>query len=272
MERYLRKLEWFREHSVINWHEHAGLGAMKPGEGLENADALVKSMKDAGMEKAVISRPIMGGLHAPVEDIAAVNDFIGAAVQKYPDKLRGLVYVDPLYGEGAIREIDRCRKEWGAIGVKLYNQYTMDDDIQNPIIEYCIEHDLFILMHAGHLTWDQGQPFFSGSDHMAKAAKKYPEAVLQMAHITGGGDWSWQLRGLEDCPNVYCDISGSVRDAGVLEGLVKVMGAERVLFGTDGSFSTSMARLLGARISDSEKLTIMDNPAFRRYWERGTAQ
>ena len=54
----------------------------------------------------------------------------------------------------------------------------------------------------------------------------------------------------------------------MIEALVRAIGAERVLFGTDYSFESSIARVLGARISDGEKLTIMDNPAFRRYFER----
>lgn len=267
MERFLEKLEWFRANPVTDWHEHGNTGTMKPGEGLDMIDALIRGMDDCGIDRTAISRPIAGGAHVTPEAVAAANDYVGQAVQRYPDRLRGLPYVDPVHGKYAVEEIDRCRRAWGAVGVKLYNQYTMDDDMQDPIIEYCIEHDMFILMHAGHLTrFPNDQPYITGSDHMAKAAKKYPEAVLQMAHITGGGDWSWQLRGIEDCPNVFVDISGSVRDAGVLEALVKTIGAERVLFGTDYSFSTAIARLLGAKISDEEKLTIMDNPAYRRFW------
>ena len=271
MERFLEKLAWFRAQPVTNWHEHGLIGAVSPDEDMERSDALIRGMDACGVDRTAISRPVVGGAHVTPEEVAAANDYIGRAVERYPDRLRGLAYADPVHGACAVAEIDRCRRAWGAVGVKLYNQYTMDDDIQDPIIEYCIEHDMFILMHAGRMTrFPNDQPYLTGSDHMARAAKKYPEAVLQMAHITGGGDWSWQLRGLEDCPNVYVDISGSVRDAGVLEALTAAIGAERVLFGTDGSFATSIARILGARISDAEKQTILDNPAFRRYWERGT--
>ena len=274
MERFLtdfqEKLAWFRKNPVTDWHEHGAIGAVKPGEDLGMIDDLIRGMDDCGIDRTAISRPVTGGAHVTPETIAAANDYVGRAVERYPDRLRGLAYADPVHGQCAVAEIDRCRRAWGAVGVKLYNQYTMDDDLQDPIIEYCIEHDMFILMHAGRMTrFPNDQPGISDSAHMARAAKKYPEAVLQMAHITGGGDWNWQLRGLEDCPNVYVDISGSVRDAGVLEALVAAVGAERVLFGTDYSFSTAIARLLGARISDADKLTIMENPAYRRFWERG---
>lgn len=266
-----QKLAFFRGHPVTDWHEHVAVGAVSGNETDDRLDTLVHDMAVCGIDRMVISRPIAGGAHASPEEIARANDTVAHAVEKYPGKIWGLCYTDAVHGKYAVDEIDRCRRRFGAIGVKLYNQYTMDDDRQNPIIEYCIEHDLFTLMHAGHAAREcdrKGQPFESGSDHMRGAAKKYPEARFIMAHIGGGGDWEWELRGMEDCPNVFCDISGSVHDAGMIEALVRVMGAERVLFGTDGSFSSSIGKLLGARISDAEKLEIMDNTAFRRYLER----
>ncbi|MEA4824111.1 MAG: amidohydrolase family protein [Clostridiaceae bacterium] len=266
---FAQKLEFFRTNPVTDWHEHVAIGAVSGGETDERLEKLIRDMAVCGIDRVVISRPITGGTHALPEEIARANDTVGYTVERYPGKIWGLAYTDAIHGRYAVDEIDRCRRSFGAIGVKLYNQFTMDNDIQNPIIEYCIEHDMFILMHAAHLTqrpWEQA--YLSGSDHICAAAKKYPAATFLMAHIGGGGDWSWQLRGLEDCPNVFCDISGSVHDAGMIEGLVRAMGTERILFGTDGSFSSSVGKLLGARISDAEKLEIMENTAFKRYLER----
>lgn len=47
------------------------------------------------------------------------------------------------------------------------------------------------------------------------------------------------------------------------------MGADRVLFGTDGSISPSLGKILGAKIPEKDKITILDNPKFERYLERG---
>jgi len=270
MHDFARELAFFREHPVTDWHEHAGIGLFPDNGDFSIVDRLMSSAANVGIDRMVISNPVTGGTHATPEQIAAANDYVGRCVRRYPGRLFGLAYVDPVHGRYAVAELDRCVKEYGFLGAKLYNQYTMDNDIQNPVIEYTVEHDLFILMHAGHICQiPREQPYISDSTHMAGAARKYPEAHLIMAHIGGGGDWNWQLRGLEDCPNVFCDISGSVHDTGMIEGLVRAIGAERVLFGTDGNFSSSIGKLCGAKLTEREKLTIMENPRFLRYLERG---
>ena len=268
--------ERLSRYHIINWHEHVAVnGGMRKDEHDRRLERLVQDMALTGMDKCVISRPLVGDGHHSFEEICWANDTVGDCVRAYPGKIYGLVFADALYGDKMVAEIDRCRREYGMVGVKMYYQYTMDDDMQNPIIEYCAEHDMPILMHAGHLTQEPDksqQARLSGSDHMARAAKKYPNCVFQMAHIAGGGDWLWQLRGLEDCPNVYVDLSGSVLDAGTVEGLVKHIGANRLLFGTDGSFSASLGRVLAARITEEERAVIFNNPNFARYLKGGRGE
>jgi len=90
-----------------------------------------------------------------------------------------------------------------------------------------------------------------------------------MAHISGGGDWNWEMKCLKDCKNVFTDISGSVIEAPLVEETVAVFGAERVLFGTDGSFSAGIGKVCGANLTKEQKLTILNNPRFERYLKRG---
>ncbi|MBQ2742674.1 MAG: hypothetical protein IJF32_07715, partial [Oscillospiraceae bacterium] len=64
------------------------------------------------------------------------------------------------------------------------------------------------------------------------------------------------------------DMSGSVYDRPQMEEAVKLLGAGRILFGTDNSPSACAGKLLGARISDEEKKTILRGTAFERFLER----
>jgi predicted TIM-barrel fold metal-dependent hydrolase len=74
------------------------------------------------------------------------------------------------------------------------------------------------------------------------------------AHIVGGGDWEYTVRAMRDAsPNLYCDISGSNLDDGAIEFAVSEMGAERILFGTDGTMAGSVGKVLDASITDEEK-------------------
>lgn len=253
-----RRINFFRENPVTDWHEHLTFGEITYEQSREYAKRITEDMKLCGIDKTIVTNCITGGKRASMDIIRTGNDAIGKCCLDYPDILYPLVYVDPYYKEETIKEIERCKKEYNVIGVKLYDQYTIDDDIQDYLLDYCAENRLFVLMHAGYFP-KKSNTATTNSVHMLNAAKKHPDTVMIMAHITGGGDWNHQLRGLENCPNVYVDIAGSVLDSDVVESLVAYIGANRILFGTDGSFSASIGRLLSAKISDDERKIIMNN-------------
>jgi len=179
----------------------------------------------------------------------------------------GMCFVDPHHGNTALSEIDRCVKDLGFIGVKLYNQRAIDDPLQYPIIEKCIKLDIPILMHAGKGSASYSERHLqSDGSHFLNIAARYPEAVFIVGHIGGGGDWHWQLKKMESCPNVFIDIGGSVYDHGIVEETVAVFGADRVLFAADMSFSASVGKLLGAELSDDDKITILAGGRMKKYF------
>jgi len=79
-----------------------------------------------------------------------------------------------------------------------------------------------------------------------------------MAHI--GGDWERGIAAVKDCPNVLVDTSGSIIDMGMVERSVEVLGANRVLFGSDAhgvDLSVALAKVLDAEISESDRQLIL---------------
>jgi predicted TIM-barrel fold metal-dependent hydrolase len=262
------KMKLFKENKVVNWHEHIwDDGSGKLNE--ELCDCFVEAARKAYMDVVVCSLPVSGGEPDP-DTIKRKNDVIAQAMDRHPGFIKGLAFVNPGYSREAVAEIERCVNELGMIGIKLYNQYFISDPVLHPVIEKCIELDIPILEHAGKLrSLPNVQPFLSDGTHFAKAAEKYPDAVIIMAHIGGGGDWQWQLKAIADYPNIYTDISGSVYDEGIIEQTVHYLGAERVLFGTDGSFSQGIGKLLAANIPEKDKIEILNNTKFARYLERG---
>ena len=262
------QMKLFEQNKVVNWHEHVR-GDRSGQLDVEQCDLLVESAQKAHMDVLVVSRPISGGSPTP-DEFRTNNNVVAAAMKRHPGIIRGMAFVNPGFKKEALAEIDRCVNELGMVGIKLYNQYFISDPVLRPIIEKCIELDIPILEHAGKLNLvPNPQPTISDGTHFAKAAKEYPEGIFIEAHIGGGGDWQWSLKAIADHPNVYTDISGSVYDEGIIEQTVHYLGANRTLFGTDGSFSQSIGKLLGANISQQDKITILNNPAFARYLERG---
>src|SRR3954453_21599360 len=185
-------------------------------------DAVVDAADRLGIEKLACSIPIIGGRWATPGEVRACNDGVLAAMRAYPDRILGYCFLNPGYGREALAELERCVVGEGFIGVKLYNQYKINDPVQFPIIERTIELGVPILVHAARLVRAEdvaSQPLTSHAADFVDVGRRYLEAMFIEGHIAGGGDWQWSLKVLRDAPkSVYLDTSGSGVDAGFLGG------------------------------------------------------
>lgn len=265
-------MKFMHENPVISWHEHVhGENGVLDKLDVAAADKQMEVIDTLGVDRIVVSYPIPADRHCPPEKFIKANDTVYQATKRYPGRVYGMAFVNPGYHDAMLKELDRCVKELGFVGVKLYHQYYMDDPAQFALVEKCIELDIPILMHSGHAmdpSTRMRQPRLSDGVHMANIARRYPEATFIMGHIGGGGDWQWSIKAIADYPNVYADISGSVYDRPLLEESVKYLGANRLLFATDNGWSSSVSKLLGADISDEDKKTILKGGDFERFIEK----
>jgi predicted TIM-barrel fold metal-dependent hydrolase len=195
---------------------------------------------------------------ATVEGFRACNRWVADAMGRFPGRVLGYCYVNPGCGQEAVDEVRRCVEERGFIGVKLYNEHLCTEPVVFPVVELTIELGVPILHHAGHSHYFvQDQPHMSDSGHLAELARRYPEAMLICAHISGGGDWEWAVKAARHAPNLMLDTSGSVTDAGTVELAVAVVGAERVVFGCDSSMTAGVGKIRGAQLSAADKEKIL---------------
>ena len=265
------QMKLFYENPVIAWHEHYSSLDSKEAMDPAYVDRCVKMMDDYGIDKVVTSVPIADERQCPPEHFTHVNDITYETIKRHPDRFYGQAFVNPGYYRETVKELERCA-DMGFVGVKLYHQYFMDDPAMYPMIEKCIELDFPILMHSAKGTdWETNfmQPRCTNGVHMANVARRYPEATFIMGHIGGGGDWQWSIKAIQDTPNVFADMGGSVHDCPLLEESVALLGADRILFATDGSFACGVGKILGADISEEDKKTILNGTKFRRFLERG---
>lgn len=265
------QMRLYYENPVISWHEHVWF---KPGT-MEMDVARMENdlahMETLGIDRIVVSNPLAANAYCPPEDFIAANTMIYEATKRYPGKLYGMAFVNPGFHDAAINELQRCVTELGFLGVKLYNHYFMDDPTQFDLVEKCIDLDVPVLMHSGKCNFvnvHKSQPRISNGVHMANIGRRYPEGTFLMGHIGGGGDWQWSVKAISKVPNVYADMSGSVHDCPLLEESVRYLGADRILFATDGQWDSSVAKILGADITDAEKKTILAGSAFERFIQR----
>ena len=152
-------------------------------------------------------------------------------------------------------------------GVKLWVATFCDDHLVDPIVEEAIRYDIPILVHTFHKAVDQ-LPCESLGIHQANLARRYPEARFIMAHI--GANCLRELRMVKDCPNVWADFSGSIAHADDLEYAVRILGEDRILFGSDMpaiGFQPSYGQLLEADLTDAQREKIKWQNA-QRVFER----
>lgn len=266
------KLKFVHENPAISWHEHV----QQCGDGgkelnIVHADYQMEVAEILGIDRMVVSIPLPGDKHCPPEDFRIANDVAALATKRYPGKVFGMAFVNPGFQKEALDEVERCVNEYGFVGVKLYHHYFMDNPVQYPLVEKCIDLNIPILMHCGHCMDPKTraiQPRVSDGVQMANIAKRYPEATFVMGHIGGGGDWQWSLKAIADTPNVFADTGGSVMDRTQLEEAVKYVGAERLIFATDGTWDNCVAKILGSDISVADKKTILEGTAFLKFLEK----
>ena len=200
-----------------------------PGE----MDRFLHIMDTCGVERSLLLGPVISFSYTPTADeICRANDQTIGAVEQHPDRFTGLCYVNPLLDEETVLdELNRCVATGPLVGVKLWVAATADDPRLDPLMRRAAELDVLVLQHAwykGTTSWHAGA---STPGQVAELARRHPAVRILMAHLTGGGMRG--IRDVADYPNISIDTSGAQPVAGLIEAAVRVLGAERVVFGSD---------------------------------------
>jgi hypothetical protein len=244
------------KYRKIDAHEHVNLYNGGPEVQIDFADRL-------GIEKLIISRPIVSGKGTP-EEFRESNDIVLKAVKQYPDRFMGQLTLNPTYKKESLEEIKRCIDQ-GMVGLKVYYQVKINDPLFYPIIEKFIDLKMIILMHANcqlgmggyRMKYDTGEsPNTSIPEDFVDIAKRYPEAMFQYAHIGGGGDWEYACKAFKDYPNIYVDTSGSNNEANMIDFALNYLGEDRLFFGSDSSYYQGVGTILASNINESQKKKI----------------
>ena len=176
-------------------------------------------------------------------DITYGNDAMLAICDSEGTRVRMFVTVNPNYTDHALAELERCVAR-GAIGVKLLASRRADDPLLDPICAFAAEHGLPLLHHIWqHRTREWPNQEISDGADLARLAERHPRVSFILAHIGGGGDYQHTFHAIRSVPNILPDISGSGVDRGMLDDAIRYLGAQRLLFGTDLTMETGLAKL-----------------------------
>jgi predicted TIM-barrel fold metal-dependent hydrolase len=100
------------------------------------------------------------------------------------------------------------------------------------------------------------KPNTSIPEDFVTVAKRYPELMLQYAHLGGGGDWEYACKAFATYPNIYADTSGSNNAENMVDFAVKYLGEHRVFFGSDNCYYQSVGKILSANLTPAQKSKI----------------
>jgi predicted TIM-barrel fold metal-dependent hydrolase len=176
-------------------------------------------------------------------DVTLGNDAMLALCAREGPRVRMMVTVNPNHTEHALREIERCVAA-GAIGVKLLASRRADDPLLDPVCALTAGYELPILHHIWQhrrREWPN-QEISDGAD-LARLAARHPTVTFILAHIGGGGDYAHTFHAVRDSANICADLSGSGVDRGMLDDAIRTLGARRLLWGSDVTMCTGLAKL-----------------------------
>ncbi len=202
---------------IVDAHTHLGDFPLF-NVGLD-ADGLVGLMDGNGISHSVL--------------FSLPNELTLEAVMRYPNRLSGLVWINPNDGEEALNLVERAVKDWGFRGVKMHpllDAYLPDSDVVHPVMELARKLRVPVLFHSGHPPWSL--PW-----HLGNLAEAFTDVPIVMGHM-GHGHIVYINGALEVArkhDNIYLETSGMPMHSKIKEA-VETMGVDRVMYGSDAPF------------------------------------
>ena len=176
-------------------------------------------------------------------DVTLGNTEMLALQEREPERVRSYVTVNPNDTAHALEEMARCA-ERGAVGLKLAASRRADDPLLDPLAADAGRRGWPILHHIWqHRTREWPAQEISDGVDLGRLARRHPGVSFILAHIGGGGDYRHTFAAVEDIPNVYLDLSGSGVDRGMLDDAIRAVSVERLLWGSDITMETGLAKL-----------------------------
>ena len=188
--------------------------------------ALVKSMQKSGIDYS-LALPLA---NTP-DNVRGVNRW-AQVNNKAPVFLLGSIHPQTKNPAEMISKIAAM----GLKGVKMhpeFQNFCFEDESLFPIWEACIENDLFVLTHTGaDIAFPA--PYNSDPKRLKAFHERFKELKLVLAHLGSWGMWDEVEEFIVGLP-VYLDLAftpGRISDEQLIR-IIRMHGAERVLFGTD---------------------------------------
>ena len=263
---------WLREQRQRYVERDATFGELyaNPEAKMATAEDILEAMDEDGVDASVVM-----GIGWTDEGLAReVNDYIIDSTRSYPQKLIGFAGVNPVWGDRAAREAERCAMA-GLRGIGELHPDSQsfdlgDEQTMAPLMEAVREHRLIVTTHSsepvGHIYTGKGE---TRPEVLWRFIQNFPDATIVCAHWGGGLPfYALMPEVAEDLANVYFDTAASpfLYTSQVFSTVAGLVGANKILMGSD--FPLLRARRIirqveQSTLSDAEKEAALGRNAAR---------
>mgnify|MGYP000847675263 FL=1 len=209
------------------------------------AEDMIKTMDENNVDMTVANmlRPLLSE-----KDFMERNGYVADAAKKYPDRIIGLVRINP-WMDHSVSLLEKAIKEMGLKGMKFHpnmEAFQVSDSIIHPLMEKASELDIPVQIHTGQ--WGC-QPALVG-----ELADTFPDVPIILAHF-GGMYYKDAIFMASKFNNIYLETSAFGWTHRVVRGAIDKIGADRIIWGTDvplHHIEVEMLKIKMAKLTEKE--------------------
>jgi len=209
----------------------------RPSSRMATAENLIDSMDNSGIDMSIVC-----GFNWERQELCSEsNHYVLESIRRYPNRLIGLATLRPDAGDAALYDFEDCVKGGiRGIGEMKPPAKCLDtcfDNVWTPIARILIDRGLLCLLHSSEPV---GHPYTGKGELTPQVLypfiKRHPGVKFILAHWGGGMPFYSLMPEVKiTLSNTWFDTaaSGYLYEPMIYEHLIRLIGSERILFGSD---------------------------------------
>ena len=152
----------------------------------------IPHMDSQGIRMQILSYTSLIGDYVPAHEAVKIardaNNLLAARIKEHPYRFRAMASLPLADPEAAARELERCVKELGFVGVLLYGQHKghwLDEPQFLPIFEKAAELDVPVYLHPALISATVQQAMYMSPAYSAVTGAELSSAAIGWHYDVG---------------------------------------------------------------------------------------
>jgi len=217
---------------------------------------LLQLAREASVDRTVLMPDV--GVHPDNRGLAEAVAASPAAQEHFVLS----AWLNPSFGEDAVKELETAVLEWGFRGLKLmptHHNFRSVSQVPYPLMRKAEELGIPVTIHSG--------TFFCHPLEISVLADAFPNVPVIMDHMGYRNYVAEAIAAARRSPNIYLATT-AVMEPHWIRQAVRELGAEQVLFGSNAPVvwpSTQLLVIRQAELTEAEERKVLGENAARLY-------